>query len=513
MRILFFLIAVLGITVSNAQLFVAESTKNPNWNKCKEGTEMNFSLKFNTDSSQTPRNYIIKQGKLFGMEIDSLGKFKWIPPYHIVEKHELNKVVQIIIETTDNANLPISKNIDLILSHTNRSVVVNDLKTFYVKFNTKNIYLIDKNLVYDEDNDQVVFLPNLETLPEGMNVSSNGEVSWEPSLSQFRKIKEKPLYVEIFAQDQPAKTQSSIKLKIEATQLDLAPEITIVPKKERFNLKENENVSLRFYLSDPNGEEDIAVFDFLTNIPNFDKNTLVKNSANQYEFIWTPGYDFVQDPTDTLSFHIDFFVLDKSQNREVKRLYFTVKNTLNEAETDKKNYNLYYGTMARAWELTEQLKEKEEELKQAYKKARKGKKQRSVVNASLGATTGLSSVFSKNKPDAQRLISTIGGTTVLTISTLEATEVIGKSMKDLIDRLNYVIEKKNEIQTKGDIFARDYSLKSNRRELDFLKKIDDFMSTMNLKGLVALELNASWEAKNKPTEKNIGKTFKDFTPW
>ena len=513
MRILFFLTALLSFSISKGQLHVSESTKNPNWNKGKEGAEMRFSLSINTDSSQIPRTYIIKQGKLFGMEIDSMGRFKWTPPYHIVEKHEQNKVVQIIVETTDNAHLPISKNIDLVLSHTNRPVVVNDLKTFYVKFNTKNIYLIDKNLVYDEDNDQVVFVPNLETLPEGMNVSSNGEVSWEPSLSQFRKIKEKPMHVEIFAQDQPAKTQASIKLKIEATQLDLAPEITIVPKKEKFYLKENENVSLRFYLSDPNGEEDIAVFDFLTNIPNFDKNTLVKNSANQYEFIWTPGYDFVQDPTDTLSFHIDFFVLDKSQKREVKRIYFVVKNTLNEAETDQKNYNLYFGTMARAWELSEQLKEKEEELKKAYARARKGKKQRSVVNASLGATTGLSSVFSKNKPDAQRLISTIGGTTVLTISTLEATEVIGKSMKDLIDRLNYVIEKKNEIQTKGDIFARDYSLKSNRRETDFLKKIDDFMSTMNLKGLVALELNASWEAKNKATEKNVAKTFKDFTAW
>ncbi len=513
MRIFFIVFALLNFTLSFAQHSIIEDPKKPGWNKGKEGQLMTFSLMVNADSTVLNRNYSIKQGKLYGMEIDSLGNFKWNPPYHIVERHEQNKVIQIIIETTDNAKMPVSKNIDLMISHTNRPVVVNDLKTFYVKFNTKNLYFIDKTLIYDEDNDQIVFVPNLETLPEGMNISSNGEVSWEPSLSQFRKIKEKPLYVEIFAQDQPAKTQTPIKLKIEATQLDLAPEITIVPKKERHFLKENENISLRFYLSDPNGEEDIAVFDFLTNVPNFDKNTLVKNSGNQYEFIWTPSYDFVQDPTDTLSFHVDFFVLDKSQKREVKRIYFTVKNTLNEAETDKKNYNLYFGTMARAWELTEQLKEKEDELKRAYARARKGKKQRSVVNASLGATTGLSSIFSKNKPDAQRLISTIGGTTVLTISTLEATEVIGKSMKDIIDRLNYVIEKKNEIQSKGDIFARDYSLKSNRREADFLPKIDDFMSTMNLKGLVALELNASWESKNKPTDKSINKTFKDFTAW
>ena len=158
----------------------------------------------------------------------------------------------------------------------------------------------------------------------------------------------------------------------------------------------------------------------------------------------------------------------------------------------------------------EQLKEKENELKKSYNKAKKGKKNRSVINASLGATTGLSSIFTKNKESLQRTISTVGGTTVLTISTLEATEVIGKSMKDLLDRLNYVIEKKNEIQTKGDIFARDYSLKSARRENNFNRNMDSFMTAMNLKGLVALELDARWETKKTGDDSNIRKSFKDF---
>jgi hypothetical protein len=292
--------------------------------------------------------------------------------------------------------------------------------------------------------------------------------------------------------------------------MDLPPQITVIPKNENLLIKENENVNLRFYLSDPNGDDDVQVFDFLTNQTGIPKTSLIKNTNNQYEFVWIPGYEFVQDPKDTLGFYIDFFVLDKTRKREVKRINFTIKNTVNEAELDKKNYGLYYGTLSRAWELLEQLKEKEEELKKAYNRSKKGKKQRSVLNASLGATTGLSSILSKKNPDTQRLISTFGGTTVLTIGTLEATEVIGKSMKDLIDRLNYVIEKKNELQTKGDIFSRDFSLKATRRSPDFIKKVDDFMATMNLKGLVALELNATWEAKNQPTEKNIEKTFKDF---
>src|SRR5690606_10709378 len=210
---------------------------------------------------------------------------------------------------------------------------------------------------------------------------------------------------------------------LEVTQMDLPPQITVVPKADKIQLKENEKVNLRFYLSDPNGEEDIEVFDFVTNAPDFPKqNTLVKNSNNQYEFTWSPGYEFVQDPADTLSFYIDFFVLDKTQNREVKRINFVVKNTVNEVELDRKNYALYYGVLVNAWELLEQLKEKEEELKKDYNRARKGKKNRSVVNASLGATTGLSSVIANGNVDTQKLISAVGGTTTLTISTLEATE-------------------------------------------------------------------------------------------
>jgi hypothetical protein len=127
----------------------------------------------------------------------------------------------------------------------------------------------------------------------------------------------------------------------------------------------------------------------------------------------------------------------------------------------------------------------------------------------LGATTSLSSVFN-TEPRNQRLISTLGGTTVLTIGTLEATEVIGRSMKDIIDRLNYIIEKKNELQSKGDIFARDFALKSSRRNNDFIRKVDDFMNAMSLKGLVVLDLDAAWEPKNKATDANIKKVFKDF---
>lgn len=509
-------ILIFSLLVFSQQLFAQDSPKiilppGTEWTQLKEGIPVSFDLKLEGKNCQKFK-FSIPQGKQDGMELDSLGKFTWNPSYDFVDRLSGYKFQQVIFEAKcDSTNETVSSKVEFRVQHVNRKPVIKDLKPFYVQYNTTNIYKIDRYFVYDEDNDPIVIVPSMETLPESMKMSSQGEVSWTPSFTQFKQIKNQPIYIEFYVEDQPSKTQVKGRLKVEATQIDLPPEIVVVPRESNFILKENQTVSLRFYLSDPNGDDDIQDFDFLTDNQQITKNMLVKNTPNQYEFIFKPSYDFVKDPFDSLAFNMDFFVLDKTKKRDVKTIRFVVKNAINEAETDQKLYNLYRGTLLRGWELMEQMKEKESELKKLYTQAKKGKKNRSIVNASLGATTSLSSfLIPKDKPDQQRLVSTLGGTTVLTIGTLEATEVIGKSMKDLIDRLNYIIEKKNEIQTKGDIFARDFSLKSSRRGQDFIRKVDDFMNAMNLKGLVVLDLDAAWEPKNKPIDANIKKTFKDF---
>jgi hypothetical protein len=482
------------------------------WNQLKEGEQVDFDLNVEGKNCNKFR-FSIQQGKLDGMAFDSSGKFTWTPPYTLVDRLESYKFYQVIFEAKcDSTTETLSAKVEFRIQHINRSPTVKDLKPFYVQYNTTNIYKIDRYSVNDEDNDPIVIIPSVESLPEGLKISSQGEVSWMPSFTQFKQLKERPAYIEFYVEDQPAKSQTKGKLKIETTQLDLAPEIVVVPRDNIFRLKENKTVNLRFYLSDPNGDDDIRDFGFLTDNQQISKEALIKNTSNQYEFTWHPSYDFVKDPLDSVAFNIDFFVLDKTKKRDVKSIRFVIENAINEAETDLKLYNLYRGTLQRGWELLEQMKEKETELKKSYSRAKKGKKNRSIINASLGATTSLSSVFvPKDKPDQQRLISTLGGTTVLTIGTLEATEVIGRSMKDIIDRLNYIVEKKNEIQSKGDIFARDFALKSSRRSPDFIRKVDDFMNVMSLKGLVVLDLDASWEAKSKSTDANIKKIFKDFS--
>lgn len=481
-------------------------------NTLKEGEPFAFPLQVIGHATNTPLRFEIIQGKQIGMSIDSTGYFSWAPAFSAVDRLEGSKIFQIQVEIHLDSVEVILKNLEFRVAHVNRPPEVGDMKPFYVQYNTTNKYTIDPTIAFDPDNDPIVLVPQLEDLPEGMKISSQGEVTWAPSVTQFNRLKKEAVYVTFFAIDQPAKTQAKGRIRLVATQMDLPPSITIIPKNDYYKIRENETLNLRFYLSDPNGDDDVATFDFLSPGVDIPKSSLIKNTANQYEFVWQPGYDFVKDPRDSLAFTLTFFVLDNTQNRTEMRIRVNVLNTVNEAETDAKLFNLYRATLLRGWELIEQLKEKENELKRSYNRAKKGKKNRSLVNASLGATTSLSSIIVKNDPTTQRAISTIGGTTVLTIGTLEATEVIGRSMKDLGDRLNYVIEKRNELQTKGDIFARDFSLKSTRRQGDFLRKVDDLMNSLNLKGLVALELDSTWEAKSKPTDENIKRAFKDYNP-
>ena len=133
----------------------------------------------------------------------------------------------------------------------------------------------------------------------------------------------------------------------------------------------------------------METFGFLSDNQEIPKTALIRNTSNQYEFIWQPGYAFVKDPYDSLNVQITFYVLDKAKNRAERRITFTILNTVNEAEKDRYYYTQYRQLLVQAWGLIEQLGEKEEQLKHDYKKAKGGKRNRSVANASLGAVTGV----------------------------------------------------------------------------------------------------------------------------
>lgn len=510
----FVLLLLFSTTLLKAQdnrtNFQIELPTESNWNTVQEGSRIEFLLKTTGGKSDTV-TYIIRQGLVEGMIFDSTGHFEWTPSYEMADRTNMQKSVQMIVEARNSQNETATRSIELKVVHVNRPPRVEDLKPFYVQNRTQNIYKIDANALKDDDNDPLVVIPVAETLPEGAKLSSAGELTWQPSLTQFNNLKTNPIFIDFLVEDQPGKARAKGRLKIEATQMDLPPSIIQVPKGEYFKSKENATINLKFFLSDPNGDDDIAAFDFVTDNPDVPASTLVKNTPNQYEFIWTPSYDFVKDPHDSLSFNITFFVIDKEQNRDEQKIKFTIVNAINEAEKDRQLYGLYRAALVDAWNLVTQLSEKEQELKKSYLKAKKGKKNRSMVNAGLGATTGLSPAVIK-VPQTKSIVSAIGGTTIVTIGALEAAEVIGKPLRDLLDRYNYVLEKKIEIQNKGDVFAREFALKAARRQGDFAKKRDEFRAALSIKGLVTLDLDAGWENKKEATDKAIGRSFKDFTP-
>lgn len=478
------------------------------WTSVAEGTPIKIQFRSTAAPGDTV-HYSIAQGRLEGMALDSTGLFTWTPDYALTDRLQTAKMIPVLVEVRNQRDEAASQPITFTVRHVNRPPVVNDLRPFYVRYRTQNVYKMDAELVHDDDNDPIVFIAIPDQMPEGCKLSSQGELTWTPSLTQFNQLKAKPIYIEFWVEDQPAKTRTKGRLKLEVTAMDLPPDIAIVPKDPTVRIRENGTANLKFYLSDPNGDDDIATFGFLSESQQVPKKALVANTANQYEFIWTPGYDFVKDPFDSLSFQIVFYVLDKAQNREERKVNFTIYNAVNEAEKDRYYYAQYRQSIVTAWNIIEQLENREEQLKHDYRRAKKGKRSRSVVNASLGAITGVAPVTSG--PNA-KYVSAVGGTALATLGTLEATEVIGKSMKDLLDRYNYVLGKKSELQNKGDVFAREFALKSSRRSSDFIKRIDDFRSSTSLSGLVALELDANWESKKEATDKALKRRFKDFSP-
>ena len=111
--------------------------------------------------------------------------------------------------------------------------------------------------------------------------------------------------------------------------------------------------------------------------------------------------------------------------------------------------------------------------------------------------------------ESSKVISGLGGTTVLTLGTLEATEVIGRSKNDILDQMNICVEIRNQLQIEGDVFARKYALKSERRKKEFDSDRKKMLPMINNKKLLLLELDAS-QRSTKIDGKDLKKTFTDF---
>ncbi len=500
---LFFVLVTL---ISNAQrLQVSDSTK---WNHLIEGNELSFKI-YALDSI-VPR-FTLEGVDGYRMHMDSLGNFAWNPSFDLVDRLEKQKEVSVIAQAEWKDGRRVRKTLNFTVLHQNRPPVVEDLPVFYVKQSSANTYQIPSEYVNDPDGDPLVFKSIQSQLPEGVVLSSLGLLTWTPSRNQFNNLKTTPLMLEFVVQDQPDKAETRGKIRIAQTQLDLPPEILLVPGDSSFTIKEDERINLKLYVSDPNGDDNISSVGFVSSDNRISGSNLVQASTSQSEFTWSPGYYFVEEVDKEKMVTITFFALDKSNNRMQKKVAVKVLDTENMEEKDKFLYLKYKSSLVQSKSLIDQLDDNHEKLNRSYKQAKRGKKNRSIVNATLGMTTGLAPVALPNDPSAYKAVSAIGGTTVMTLGTLEATEVIGKSKSDILEKMKINVEIRNQLQLEADNFARKYSLKSMRRNKEYDVDRDKLLPIINNQKLVVLELDASKPAYKNYDSKDLKKTFPDFS--
>jgi hypothetical protein len=493
---------------NNGRLIFPDSS---GWNIVKENQVISFQV---GTTDPDPALFSIEGADDLSITFDSLGNFSWQPSYDLVDRVTRMKEYTVIIEASwpgHATKKQVRETITFVAAHVNRPPVLEELPVFYVKQSTNNTYQFPSELVYDLDGDPLVFRTILSEMPEGSVLSSQGQFSWNPSRTQFMSIKREPLELSFVVQDQPDKAETIGKLRIAPTQQDLPPEILLVPGvpgDSLFSIKEDETLNLKIYVSDPNGDDDVSHTNFVSNDDRVPSTALKGNTSLQYEFTWSPGYEYVDEVNGSVTTDIVFYVLDKSNNRTQRKATIKVTDAENLIKKDAHLYEKYRNYLLEAGRLVKLLDENQKALNKEYKRARRGKQHRSIVNASLGAVTGITPVVI-DSPDQSKIVSGVGGTTVLTLGTLEATEVIGRSKDRIMDKIKTGIEIRNKVQGAGDEFARKYALKSIRRNAEFDKDIEKLRATLNDPRIVLLELDA-YERNVRVDEKDLKRIFLDY---
>jgi hypothetical protein len=475
------------------------------WNVLNEDEVLSFQVKsMLTENLQ----FSIEAPEGLNIQFDSLGNFSWRPSFDLVDRVSKTKDVTVIFQAELKDGKREKQAVTFSVNHVNRPPQVEELPVFYVKQSNLNTFQIPTELAFDLDGDPLVFKSIALQMPEGAGLSSLGQFTWTPSRTQFAQLKNNPLLIEFIVQDQPDKAEARGRIRIAQTQQDLPSEILVVPGDSLFLVKEDETINLKLYISDPNGDDNVRSVGFIPADVRVPTQSMKENTPLQYEFTWMPGYDYVDDTQTALTTEMIFFVLDKSNNRTQKKVKIKVADTENMIKKDALQFQKYRSNLVEAYLLMEQLDANQKALNQDYKKAKKGKKNRSIVNASLGAVTGFTPVFIEG--DQSKVVSGIGGTTVLTLGTLEATEVIGRSKENILEKIKIGIDIRNRVQSHGDEFARKFALKSARRTYEFEKEIEKFRAVLNDQRIVLLELDAYSKNTAKVSDRDIKKRFVDY---
>jgi len=498
---------------SDLQLVFPQQT---GWNLLTEGDTLIFRLEVAENGRRKPGfTFFMEGSQSTSMLLDSMGQFFWSPDYEFVSRLEQTRDSHIMFFAEDEAGNNASEKVIFTVFHKNRPPVIKPLPAFYVVSGAQNVFEVTEDNVTDPDGDPTVIVPIPAELPQGAQLSSAGRFSWKPSRRQFLDLARNPIEVKFYAEDQPFKERTLGSFTLEASQLDLPPVISAVPPDTLHVLDEDEFLNINFYLSDPNGEQDIKTFDFVSEDIRVPKEALRANAATQYEFVWKPGYDFVQDPLREIDFVIRFFAFDGSNNSSEHSIHVKVKDTENLIKRDEEYYSKYYDALAASLDLLNHIQQVQKRVEKDLRKAKRGKKNRALFGAGVGAITGLSPVIfsADGQVGTQRVVSGVGGTTTMTLGTLEARDAIGQSLNDLGVKLKTAVDLQNKINKEANAFARRYNTRATRRNPAFQSDRDILLNTLNTEDLVKLELDPAWENPKPPNNRRLKQAFVDFNTY
>jgi len=502
-KLLLLLVLALVVVATHGQQLVFPADLN--LTQLQEGKLVKFTVQ--VSGTVKAAGFSLEGSNNLSMAIDSVGNFSWTPSYDLVDRLTQQKDFTVIFQATFKDGQRVRQPVTFTVHHVNRPPVAEELPVFYVRQGVPNTYQMNTVSVFDPDGDPITVSPRAATMPEGATLSSIGQLTWTPSRTQFNALKNNPLTIEVIVEDQPEKSQTLAKIIVKQTQLDLPPNILLVPGDSLFNIKENEVVYLKVYVSDPNGDDNIDQVDFVSSDINIPKTSFKENSLTQREFAWTPGYDYANDLVPQKEVTFMFFVIDKSNNRASRKIRVTVSDTENLELKDRILAQKYNQSMTATYQLLTLLDETHQTLEKQYKRARKGKKNRTILNASLGAVTGFSPLLMES--DKSKTVSVVGGTSVLTLNSLEAGQVIGKNSQEYANQIKSNRDLRNQLQLKGNYFARKYALKANRRSSEFELDRDDIARLINSDAVAGLKLPA--DVRKPPTVKELQRVFPDYS--
>src|SRR5690606_12420413 len=197
------------------------------WNVLQEGQTLSFTVRATV--REELRSFSLENAERLAVQFDSAGNFSWNPSYNLVNRVEQKRDLTMVFQALWKDGKRGREAVTFTVHHVNRAPVVEDIPVFYVKQSTRNSYQIPYEYVSDPDGDPFVFKSIPTRMPEGASLSSQGQFTWTPSRSQFNALKNNPATVEFIVQDQPDKAETKGKLRIAQTQLDLPPEMLIVP--------------------------------------------------------------------------------------------------------------------------------------------------------------------------------------------------------------------------------------------------------------------------------------------